>query len=283
MTFDIAPDPGIGIGSTADLNLRVSVANLVKLTFIQPKDQRTKLALERTATVMEDDGGHETIIRVKPFGGGVQIDDLVAFRKEVGEFHFDSQSSWEERDFRIYINSNHFAPIIQFCRRHLLGQGAILESSPSRELVEEFYDTLGIELIAEHYQMHWSRIVVQGTPLPSGNPRSKGHPTVRVYSIHDVQVVDPEVIRLLINSCRSHYNEDLIAAAERAYLKGKSGRANAVLVLDYDELVAAYPELSWLDSDQVARFKGYDLEASVFAVLDGVDTEKYRYLSIDDH
>lgn len=281
MTFDSAPAPGIGIGPTDDLNLRVSVANLVKLTFIQPGNRRKKFALERTATIM-DDGGHVAIIKVKPFGGGVQIKDMDAFCKEVGEFHFDSQSSWKERDFRIYINSNRFTSLTQFCSNHLPGQSAILESTPSRELGEEFYDTLGIELVAEHYLINWSRIVVQDTPLPSGNPRSKRHPTARVYSIHDVQVVDPEVIRSLIYSNRNHSNEDLIGVAKSAYLSGRPGRANAALVLDYDELVAAYPELPWIDGDQVARYKGYNLEANVFAVLDGVDTEKYRNLPIGD-
>jgi hypothetical protein len=87
------PESKIGIGATTELSLRVSVATLVRVLFEHPEERQVLLALERKATLLEDESGHFVDLKAQPFGGAIRIHDLRALQETVGDFHFDSAQS----------------------------------------------------------------------------------------------------------------------------------------------------------------------------------------------
>src|SRR5687767_3589168 len=93
----------IGIGATDELSLRVSVATLVRVFFENPRDGHLMLALERKATLLKDESTRNVMVIAQPFGGGIRLLDLKALRDLIGDFHFDSDESRFEQDFRIFI------------------------------------------------------------------------------------------------------------------------------------------------------------------------------------
>lgn len=281
MTVEANSEQNSGIGSTTDLTLRVSAANLMKVTFEQTRDQRTMLVLERTGTVRVKHGKYTVFVRAKPFGGGLRIIDPGALQEEIGEFNFDSHRSFLERDFRIFVNPARWDSLKWFCWQHLREPSGVLESSPVRELVEEFRDTLGIDIKPKQYRLKWLRTVVEDMPIRTSNPRSEGSLTTRIYSIHEMKVLDSELISKLIESSNSRSDKDLCAAAEKDYLEGGRGRANTALVLDYDRLVSFYQDLSQQGRRTQARIWEHELEGNVLAILNEVESKKFQHLLAD--
>jgi hypothetical protein len=104
----------IGVGPTAELNLRVSVAALARVVVDDPAGGETLLVLERAATLRPGQGGPELFVRAKPYGGGVRLRDVEALRAAIGEFRFDSARSMQEADFRLLIRQ---ADWPQVCRK----------------------------------------------------------------------------------------------------------------------------------------------------------------------
>ena len=92
-----------GIGATQELSLRVSVATLVRVLFENPRDGELMLTLERKATLHETENGRVVEVKSQPFGGAIRIQDLSMMRDLIGDFHFDSEESRSEQDFRIFI------------------------------------------------------------------------------------------------------------------------------------------------------------------------------------
>jgi hypothetical protein len=170
--------PEVGVGATAELSLRVSVATLCKVLFNHPEDGRTMLVLERTATWREIEGKQQVIVKAKPFGGGVQIKDLEAFQTFIGEFQFDSQRSREEMDFRIHIRPQNWEKVKAFCLGQFQQEMGILESRPERELREEFKDALKIKIAQDDYHLTSVGAVVEEEPVKSDNVRAPGTPPV---------------------------------------------------------------------------------------------------------
>lgn len=281
MTVETKSEQDSGIGSTTDLTLRVSAANLVKVTFDQFQDQRTMLVLERTGTVRAKHDTYTVFVRAKPFGGGLRIIDPGALQEEIGEFNFDSHRSWLERDFRIFINPARWDSLKWFCWQHLRESSGVLESSPLRELVEEFRDALGTDIKSEQYRLKWLRTIVEDMPIRTSNPRSEGSSTTRIYSIYEMKVVDSELITKLIESSNSRSDKDLCAAAEKDYLEGGRGRVSTALVLEYDRLVSFYQDLSQQGRRTQTRIRGHELDGNVLAILNEVESEKFQYLLAD--
>jgi hypothetical protein len=90
----MTPNPyEIGVGATAELNVRVSVATLVRVLFKKPNNDELMLALERKATLRRTEDGGEVRVKSQPFGGAIRILDLSAMQDLVGDFHFDSARS----------------------------------------------------------------------------------------------------------------------------------------------------------------------------------------------
>ena len=103
-TVIMTPNPyEVGIGATAELSLRVSVATLVRVLFKSPNDDELMFALERKATLRRTEDGEAVRVKSQPFGGAIRILDLSVVQDLVGDFHFDSERSRAEQDFRIFI------------------------------------------------------------------------------------------------------------------------------------------------------------------------------------
>jgi hypothetical protein len=218
----------------------------------------------------------------KPFGGGVRILNPEWLRTEVGDFNFDSLRTREENDFRIFINPKHWDRLTQFCRVHLITQGEILESSPRRELVEEFHDALNYELLQDQYHLEWSKLVVEAKPARTGNPRSMGSLTSRIYSVHKMHILDLQLIMGLIENSIDKSDQELREIAEEDYLGGGKGRANAASVLDYAQFINVYKNISEADQGEPAHLFGHDFDGNTLAILDEVESKKYSRLSCDD-
>ncbi|HEU0296785.1 MAG TPA: hypothetical protein VFR47_28870, partial [Anaerolineales bacterium] len=125
----------IGVGATKDLSLRVSVATLVRVLFEHPRAGESMLALERKATLRETENGRIVEVKSQPFGGAVRILDLMKLRDLIGDFHFDSERSRSEQDFRIFIRPSDWSVVREFCIQHFSRiDDPILETDPTREL-----------------------------------------------------------------------------------------------------------------------------------------------------
>jgi hypothetical protein len=176
----------IGVGATEELSLRVSVAALVSVLFDDPEDGRTMLALERTATLRETEGRPEVMVRAKPFGGGVRLTDPQALEGMIGRFHYDSKRSRRERDFRLQIYPASWGKVKEICREYLKEtEKGVLDSSPERELAEEFKDTLNVRIIPDQYHLKPRGIIVEELPSETDNVRAAGLPTVKIYYVFE--------------------------------------------------------------------------------------------------
>src|SRR5512147_707747 len=139
-------DPGIG--ATTELSLRVSVATLVRVLFKHPRDGEWMLALERQATLH----GNQVDVKSQPFGGAIRILDVDAIYDLIGDFHFDSERSRAEQDFRLFIQPSSWPVLREFCIQHLSRvDDPFLETDLARELIEEFEDALKINLQPDQY------------------------------------------------------------------------------------------------------------------------------------
>jgi hypothetical protein len=169
-----------GIGATSDLSLRVSVATLTRVIFRHPKNGEWMLALERIATL------HERSVDVKsqPFGGAIRILDLDTIHDLIGDFHFDSERSCAEQDFRIFIRPSSWSVLREFCIQCLSHpDDPVIETDPTRELTEEFSGALKVNLQPGQYEPKPTGVVVEDNPSPTENFYTRAYPTVRVYRI----------------------------------------------------------------------------------------------------
>ena len=265
----------VGIGATAELSLRVSVATLTKVLFKHPEDGRTMLALERTATLREIEGKQAVIVKAKPFGGGVRIKDLETFQTFIGEFQFDSQRSREEMDFRIQIRPQNWEKVKVFCLRQFQEEIGILESRPERELREEFEDALKIKITPDDYHLTSVRAVVEEEPMKTDNVRAPDTSTVRIYNVFEVRMIASRLVDAILKNSASFSDADLRTLAWEDVRSGGKGRANGVLALPLDLLTNAYMAVPFNERDGPICFEGYQLDGNVLAVLEEVATPKY--------
>ncbi len=270
----------IGVGATEELSLRVSVAALVRLLFDSPEDGRAMLALERTATLREIEGGPEVTVRAKPFGGGVRLSNPPALQELIGHFHYDSERSRRERDFRLQIQPASWEKVKKICLEHVQepGQG-ILDPSPERELAEEFEDTLQVRLTPDQYHLKPRGMIVEELPGATDNVRATGRPTVRIYYLFEALIKAPEFITMMLANSRRYSDRDLQNLAWQDARQGGKGRANAILALGLAELKEIYRSTPMDRRGGPIRVGSYQLDGNVLAILEEVDNPKYqRYL-----
>jgi hypothetical protein len=230
----------IGVGPTAELSLRVSVAALVRVLFDSPEDGRGMLALERVATLRDVDGPAEVIVKAKPFGGGVRLTDPQGLRGMIGDFNYDSERSRDEGDFRLQIRPASWENVKRVCREHLQGKKGILDSSPHRELEEEFEDALHVRITPEQYRLSSLGLVVEDTPSQTSSVRAAGRPTVRVYFVFEARIEARDLLLAMLSSSRRDSDQDLQRLAWEDARQGGKGRANAVLTVALDDVVDAF-------------------------------------------
>jgi hypothetical protein len=259
-------DHEIGVGAAEGLSLRVSVATLVRVLFDHPENGQTMLALERTATLIE--GRPEITVRAKPFGGAVRLDNTQALQRLIGDFHYDSEQSRQENDFRILIHPAAWENVMEICRQHLDGtEKSLLDSSPERELAEEFEDALHVRLDPSQYQLKPCGIIVEEPPVGTDNIRAEGFPTVRVYYLFEARIEDIEIITMILDNHKRYSDKDLEKMAWEDARRGGRGWANAILALRLDDLKDMYRSITIERRHDPIQIGSHQLDGNVWAVL----------------
>jgi hypothetical protein len=268
-----------GVGATRELSLRVSVATLVRVLFQYPKGGDLMLALERKATLQADENGYVIEINSQPFGGAIHICDMKRVRDLIGDFHFDSEPSRSEQDFRIFIRPSDWETVRKFCLQQFGGvDDSILETDPKRELAEEFADALKIRLNPDQYILKPIGIFVEGDPAPTHNLHAKGYPTARVYRIFEATIADSSLAHTLMRNSENFSDQDLGELALQEAQKGEKGRANAILALPVKLIREVYLTLTPNDRNMPVIYEKHRLDETVPLVLEDMFIPKYQRL-----
>jgi hypothetical protein len=271
----------IGVGATKELTLRVSVASLVAVLFESPDKGRLMLALERAATLQAGEGQSDIAVTTKPFGGAVRLTSPFALKDVIGDFHYDSDRSRQEGDFRVLTNPASWQMIKGICREQATTTGeSILDPGPERELAEEFEDCLKIRITPDQYDLQRRDLVVEEIALATDNMRARGVPTVRVYYIYEARIKSAELINRILLADRQRYSDEhLREMAREDSRRGGRGKANAIVALALDDVVDAYISMPREKRSEPVRVGQYQLDGNVPAVLQNIDHPRYqRYL-----
>lgn len=251
---------------------RVSIATSNQVIFPHPENGTLMLALERKATVLKDGNVN---IRAQPFGGGVKILNPQSLKQIIGEFQFDSDRSKQEQDFRILIEPARWEAVKQYCLKHLDDPADFeLESTPDRELVEEFAETLGLGLKSSQYTVQPLGWVIEDQPVWTENRYTRGFLTVRVYRTYQVEIVDGRLCRNLVDTSQQVSDK---ALGERAFGRA-TGRANSVLSLPLEKVREAF--LARLPEKRFNKIEvdHHQLDESVLVVLEDIEVPQYLRL-----
>lgn len=269
----------IGVGAMEDLSLRVSVATLVRVLFENPEDGILMLALERKATLLNAEAGQNVEVIAQPFGGALRILDPRILLDLIGNFHFDSEESRFEQDFRIFIRPTDWEIVRGFCLQHLTNSDVpVLEADPSRELAEEFADALKIQLEPDQYALTSLGTAIEDNPERTTNLKARGHLTARIYRIFEAHMVDTALSRAIITHHHRYSNQDLKELALGDARSGGKGRANGILSLPVNPLRKMYLAMSPQARNAPVLFHDHRLDETVAAILEGVAVPKYRRL-----
>lgn len=261
-----------GVDSTE--TLRVSVATYSQVVFPHPENGVTMLALERKATVWEDGS---VGVRAQPFGGGVRILDSTSLREIIGEIQFDSKRSKRDQDFRILIPASKWETVKGYCLRHLKNPADLaLESTPDRELIEEFGETIRFNLTQAQYNAEPLGFVVEDNPVQTKNWYARGYLTVRVYRIYKVQIVDPALCEFMLTIDQEYSDQDLKKLALKDLRNDGRGKANSILILPFNRVLDAFSALPPDMRYRKIRVENHDLDESVLAILGEVEVPQYQ-------
>ena len=235
------------------------------------------LALERKATLHGTNNQNNVKVKTQPFGGAIRILDIEALQNLIDDFHFDSERSQAEGDFRIFVDPEKWKVLRDFCVEHLKQPSdPVLETDPNRELVEEFYDTSGICLSPDQYTCEPVATVLENTPAKTDNIHARGHPTVRVYRVFEVIITDEDLTYILLDNSENVSNRDLRKLALADANKGGKGRANAILAIRLKPLLEFYRSLPLQKRDTPIIYKNHRLEETVPVILDELNVPKYQ-------
>jgi hypothetical protein len=281
MTHKPSEKINFGIGATQELSLRVSVATLARVLFENPTDGDLMMALERKATLHETENGRAVKVKSQPFGGAIRILDPRMLRDSIGNFHFDSERSRSEQDFRIFIKPSDWQAVREFCIQHFNHvDDPVLETDPARELAEEFSDVLKINLQPEQYICKPLTTVIENNPAPTENIHTRGMPTVRVYRIFEATISDPSLAHTMITNSESLSDRDLHELTLMDAQNGGKGRVNAILALPLKGLNNVYLAMSPKERNKPILFENNRLDETVAAVLESITVPKYQRVII---
>jgi hypothetical protein len=144
----------------------------------------------------------------------------------------------------------------------------ILDSSPERELAEEFEDTLHVRITPNHYRLRPRATIVEDSPGATDNVRAEGLRTVRIYYVFEAWMEDPETIALMLANSRRYSDKDLQEMAWEDAQRGGRGRANAVLTLGLDDLKDVNRSIPTEERGGLVRITGHQLDGNVVAILE---------------
>jgi len=264
------------IDAANELSLRVSVAILNRIVFPHPRNETLMLALERKATVVRD-GQNNIRMCAQPFGGGVRILNPFPMQEIVGEIQFDSEASKHEQDFRILIPPSRWEVVKQYCLRHLENpDDTELESAPHRELVEEFEETLNVNLKPHQYTYQPSGFVIENDPVSTDNIYVQGQLTVRLYRIFEVHIRDDVLCKTMLSVSQRYSNLDLRGFALEDFQNGGNGRANSIVTFPLSLVVESYLALPPDERYKKIVVEDHELDESVMAILKDVPVPQYQ-------
>ena len=268
----------IGVGVGEDLGLRASVATYNRVVFPHPEDGKVMLALERKA-IVRNDGGKAAHVKAQPFGGAVRILNSTGLREIVGEIQFDSERSKQEQDLRILIPPSKWETVKQYCLRRLQTVNDLeLESVPDRELIEEFAETMQVDLKPNQYIVQPSGFAIENNPVQTENVEVQGQPTVRLYRIFEVQIIDQALCNAMLDASQICSDTDLAKLALRDSQHGGKGRANSILTLPLNRVTGSYLALPPQMRYGKIKIEDHRLDESVLAVLDDIPVPQYQRL-----
>ncbi len=254
--------------------LRASVAILNRVLFSHPIRGTAMLAMERKGAVRGDGSVH---VWAQPFGGAVRILDSSPLEKLIGEIRYDSERSKVEQDFRILIPPSRWEALKAYCYQALADRAnRDLESSPHRELAEEFEDALGIALQEDQYIARPSGFVWEDRPTPTGNSRARGFPTVRLYRVFDVQIVEEALCNRMLDASAGQSDEELGILALRNLQNGGRGFKTSILTLPLQNVVDSWLALPPRMRYTTIRVDQHELDESLLAVLEDVHVPQYK-------
>jgi hypothetical protein len=252
--------------------LRLSVATYNQVVFPHPENGATMLALERKATVLKN--GSVSVL-AQPFGGGVRIIDSHSLEDILGKIEFDSERSERDQDFRILIQPFQWEAVKEYCLLHLDNPNdPEIESAPERELVEEFAETMGVKLKRIQYAVEPMGFVIEDNPVRTENWYARGFPTMRVYRIYKVEIVDGILCQNLVDTSQQVSDD---ALGERALGNG-TGRANTVLALPLDRVRKAFLTIPPEKRFNKIEVDHHKLDESVLVVLEDIEVSQYLKL-----
>jgi hypothetical protein len=268
-----------GIGATAQLSLRVSVATLVRVLFDKPGNGERMLALERKATLRGSGIRHFVDIKSQPFGGAIRIREGSRLQDLIGDFHFDSEQSRSVQDFRIFIRPSLWKAVRDFCIQQVKRVGEpIFETDPTRELAEEFSDAMKISLKPDQYVAEPIATFIENTPAATDNYYTNGILTARVYSVFEARILDTSLAHALMANSESCSDEDLRELALEDARAGGNGWANAVLALPIKLISETYLAMSPEERNSPIIVENHYLVDTVPVLLDGIAVPKYQRL-----
>lgn len=254
--------------------LRASVATYNQVMFPHPENGAAMLALERKATVWQDGSVN---IRAQPFGGGVRILDPSSLKELLGEIEYDSERSKQEKDFRILIPPSKWDEVKQYCLCHLENpDDPELESTPDRELVEEFEETTHIDLNPKQYTVRPMGFVIEDNPVRTDNWHVHGYLTLRIYSTFEVQITDVELCKTMLTVSQQYSDQEFGVLALEDSRKGGNGRASTILTLPLDVVKKSYLVLPPEKRYGKLVVENHQLDESVVVVLDDIEVPQYQ-------
>ena len=248
----------IGVGATNELSLRVSVATLVRVLFENPQNDELMLALERMATLLDTKGEHFVEVKCQPFGGAIQIlDPESTCETAIGDFHFDSEQSRSVQDFRIFIRPSAWNTVREFCLAHSSQMDDfVLDFDPTRELIEEFAETLKIGLKPDQFVCKPTGIIIENAPWPTDNFYARGYLTSRIYHIFEAHISDPSLVHALMRSSEIYSDTQLRELAQENARNGGPGWANAVFALPSEptqHFLSCHPNRSTQSANHISE------------------------------
>ena len=262
-----------GIGTTGELSLRVSVATLVRVLFDHPQNSELMLALERKATLLEERRHGFVQVKTQPFGGALRLNDLRALQERIGNFHFDSEESRAEQDFRLFIRPSAWEEVREFCLEQFKNADrSILECDPRRELMEEFTEAMGIALKPDQYAYRVVGTIIEDHPSATENTHARGCLTVRLYRIFEARILDSALSAAMLAHTETTSDQRLRELARESI----TGRANAALTLPLEQITAFYEQTTLEERNSPISIQSHLLDETVAAVLENVTVPKYR-------
>ena len=149
-------------------------------------------------------------------------------------------------------------------------------TSPNRELVEEFAETLSVDLRPEQYVSKPVTTIVENRARSTENIYAPGTFTVRIYRIYEAVIVDSFLPHAMLKRGNDLSHQRLAELAIADAESGGKGKANAVLTLPWERLQGVYRAMMPAERDIPIVFEENRLDSSVAAILEEIAVPRYQ-------